>query len=151
MDNLLSARTAIVTGGSRGIGKAIAAQFVQQGASVAIFGINPEKGKETLQELQAIVQEGQKASFYQVDIVKSVQVEEVIDQVYADFGQVDILVNNAGVTRDNLLMRLSEEDWETVLNTNLKSVYNTCRSVVRPMMKARSGKIINISSVVGLM
>jgi 3-oxoacyl-[acyl-carrier protein] reductase len=151
MEKLLSTKTAIITGGTRGIGKAIALLFAGQGASVAIFGTNPEKGRAALQELQALVQDGQKIAFYQIDVQMSEQVEKTIAQVQVDFGQVDILVNNAGVTRDNLLMRLSEEDWETVLNTNLKSVYNTCRSVVRPMMKARQGKIINITSVVGLM
>jgi 3-oxoacyl-[acyl-carrier protein] reductase len=151
MMNLLSDKTAIITGGSRGIGKAIALGFAGQGASIAIFGTHPEKGKEALQQLQAQALEGQKVSFYQLDVSDNAQVEKAVEQVYADFGQVDILVNNAGVTRDNLLMRLSEEDWETVLNTNLKSIYSTCRAVVRPMMKARQGKIINISSVVGLM
>lgn len=151
MQRLLADKKAIVTGGTRGIGKAIARGFIEQGASVAIFGTNPEKGKAAQEDLQTHLQEGQKCLFYQVDVANSQEVEKVINQVYTDFGQVDILVNNAGVTRDNLLMRISEQDWETVLNTNLKSIYNTCRSVVRPMMKSRQGKIINISSVVGLM
>jgi 3-oxoacyl-[acyl-carrier protein] reductase len=151
MERLLSGKIALVTGGSRGIGKAIAARFIGQGASVAIFSTNQEKGQETLQELQRIAQEGQKIAFYQVDVAHSAQVEKVVEQVYTDFGHIDILVNNAGVTRDNLLMRLSEEDWEVVLNTNLKSVYNTCRIIVRSMLKARQGKIINITSIVALM
>lgn len=161
MEKLLAGKTAIITGGSRGIGKAIARLYVEQGAKVALFGTNPDKGKEAaleLQDLQLGLQLGlqhgllhdQKVAFYQVDVASCAQVEQVINQVYAEFGQVDILVNNAGVTRDHLLMRLSEEDWETVLNTNLKSVYNTCRAVIRPMMKNRQGKIINITSVVGL-
>lgn len=148
---LLSKQTAIVTGGTRGIGKGIAARFIEQGASVAIFGTNPERGNEALNELQALASEGQKVAFYQVDVGDAKQVETSIEQVYADFGHVDILVNNAGITRDNLLMRLSEDDWEQVITINLKSVYNTCRAVIRPMMKARKGKIINITSVVGLM
>ena len=147
---MLTDKIAIVTGGTRGIGKAIASRFVEEGASVALFGTNSEKGTEVAQALQSQLQEGQKVLFYKVDVAHSSQVEQVINQVYSDFGRVDILVNNAGVTRDNLLMRLSEEEWATVLNTNLKSVFNTCRMVVRPMMKARSGKIINITSVVGL-
>lgn len=150
MEKLLKDKTAIITGGSRGIGKAIASRFLEQGASIAIFGTNAEKGKEALEALKTLMGEGQKCSFYQVDVADSAQVEKTIGQVYTDFGNVDILVNNAGVTRDNLLMRLSETDWESVINTNLKSIYNTCRSVVRPMMKSRQGKIINITSVVGL-
>ena len=148
---LLSDKTAVVTGGTRGIGKRIAARFIQQGASVAIFGRLAESGNEALQELQALANEGQKVSFYQVDVSDTGRVKASMEQVYQDFGHVDILVNNAGITRDNLLMRLSEDDWEMVININLKSVYNTCRVVIRSMMKARKGKIINIASVVGVM
>ncbi len=144
-------KTAVITGGTRGIGKAIATSFVNQGAHVAIFGTNPEKGNETLEQLKSHAQGDQKVAFYKVDVSDSAQVEQVINQVYTDFGQVDILINNAGITRDNLLMRLSDQDWDAVINTNLKSVYNTCKAVVRPMTKARAGKIINITSVVGIM
>lgn len=150
MEKLLMNQTAVVTGGTRGIGKAIALRFAQEGASVAICGTNPEKGQETLLELQAHLSGDQKAAFYQVDVASGTQVEKTMAQIYADFGHIEILVNNAGITRDNLLMRLSEEDWNSVLDTNLKSVYLTCRAVIRTMMKARQGKIINISSVVGL-
>ncbi|MCC5831787.1 MAG: 3-oxoacyl-ACP reductase FabG [Chlamydiales bacterium] len=148
---LLAEKRAIVTGGTRGIGKGIAAAFIEQGASVAVFGTSESRGAEALKELQARAFEGQKIAFYKVDVADTKQVEATIQQVCNDFGGVDILVNNAGITRDGLLMRLSEDDWEEVINTNLKSVYNTCRSVIRPMMKARQGKIINITSVVGLM
>lgn len=156
MENgLLAEKTAVITGGSRGIGKAIAAIFIEQGASVAIFGTNRETGEAALKELQELCQpdnisHAAKVAFYQVDVGKSEQVEQAMNLVMADFGKIDILVNNAGVTRDNLLMRLSEDDWDKVLETNLKSVYNTCRTVVRPLMKARQGKIINITSVIGL-
>ena len=150
MHKLLTGKTAIVTGGTRGIGKAITSLFLEQGAAVAVFGTNRAKGEEAVLEFQSQIQEGQKCLFYQVDVSNTDQVEKTVAQVFVDFGQVDVLVNNAGVTRDNLLMRLSEADWETVLNTNLKSIYNTCRSVVRPMMKVRKGKIINITSIVGL-
>lgn len=149
--SLLKGERAIVTGGTRGIGKGIARRFIEEGASVALFGTNPEKGNETLNELQALAKAGQKVAFYQVDVGSSEQVKASIDQVYQDFGGVDILVNNAGITRDNLLMRLSEADWDLVLTTNLKAVFNTCQAVVRPMLKARKGKIVNITSVVGLM
>lgn len=148
---LLADQTAIVTGGTRGIGKGIAARFIEQGASVAVFGTNPQRGSEALKELQSLAKDGQKVAFYQVDVSDAKQVETSIDKVYKDFGHVDILINNAGITRDHLLMRLQEEDWEDVINTNLKSVYHTSRAVIRPMMKARKGKIINITSVVGLM
>lgn len=150
MEKLLTNQTAVVTGGTRGIGKAIALRLAEEGASVAICGTNPEKGNATLAELQALMSGDQKAAFYQVDVANGTQVEEMIAQIYADFGHIEILVNNAGITRDNLLMRLSEEDWDNVLNTNLKSIYLMCRAVIRTMMKARQGKIINISSVVGL-
>ncbi len=148
---LLADQVAIVTGGTRGIGKGIAACFIEQGASVAIFGTNPERGNEAAKELQASAPEGQKVTFYQVDVGDAKQVASTLEQVYNDFGHVDVLVNNAGITRDSLLMRLTEEDWEQVININLKSIYNTCRGVIRPMIKARRGKIINITSVVGLM
>jgi 3-oxoacyl-[acyl-carrier protein] reductase len=151
MHSLLASKTAIVTGGTRGIGRAIAECFAKQGASVALFGTNREKGEAAAQELQSQVAPNQKITFYQVDVADNAQVEKTIEQVYADFGNIDILVNNAGITRDNLLMRLTPEDWDVVLNTNLKSVFNTCKAVIRAMMKARGGKIINITSVVGLM
>ncbi len=151
MNQLLEKKVAVVTGGSRGIGKAIARLYVQQGASVAILGTNLEKGTEAASELRTLLQQDQKILFYQADVADSAQVEKTMEQIYGDFGQIDILVNNAGVTRDNLLMRLSEADWDRVLNTNLKSIFNTCKAVIRPMMKNRQGKIINITSVVGLM
>ena len=147
---LLSSQIAIITGGTRGIGKGIAIRFIEEGASVAIFGTNPERGKEALKELQSVAKEGQKLSFYEVDVGDTQKVEMTIEQVYQDFGNIDILVNNAGITRDNLLMRLSEDDWDQVINVNLKSAYNTSRAVIRSMMKVRKGKIINITSVVGL-
>lgn len=151
MNRLLTGKKAIVTGGSRGIGKAIVTSFAEQGASVALFGTNLEKGQQTAQEIQSQVGGELKIQFYQIDVADTAQVEKGIEQVYADFGSIDILVNNAGITRDNLLMRLSPEDWDSVLTTNLKSVYNTCRAVIRPMIKQRQGKIINITSVIGLM
>lgn len=150
MDKLLSNKKALITGGTRGIGKAIARCFAEHGASLALFGMNAERGKQVVEELQPYLESDQKVLFYQVDVGDSQATESAIAKVYGELGQVDILVNNAGVTRDNLLMKMSEEEWEKVLNTNLKSLYNTCRQVVRPMMKARSGKIINIASVVGL-
>jgi 3-oxoacyl-[acyl-carrier protein] reductase len=151
MEKLLSNKNAIVTGGTRGIGRSIAKIFVEHGASVIIFGTNPDKGQEAIEEISSGLGPLQKILFYQVDVGNTIEVDEVMKKILQDWGgRVDILVNNAGVTRDNLLMRLSEEDWRQVIDTNLKSIFNTCRALARPMMKARQGKIINISSVVGL-
>ncbi|MCB1180987.1 MAG: 3-oxoacyl-ACP reductase FabG [Chlamydiia bacterium] len=152
MKALLKNKIAIITGGTRGIGKAIAKCFIEQGASCALLGVNEKRGEETANELQKFIQDSsQKVAFFSVDVADYKAVNANFGKIQEEFGPIDILVNNAGVTRDNLLMRISEEDWEAVINTNLKSVYNTCRSIVRPMMKSRKGKIINITSVVGLM
>lgn len=148
---LLMKKTAIVTGGTAGIGKAIALLYAEQGADVAIFGTNQTRAEQTLQELQALqMHPDQKFAAHIVDVSNYKQTEQVIQTILSSWGKVDILVNNAGITRDNLLMKMSEEDWDLVLDVNLKSAYNTCRPLVRSMMKARSGVIINISSVVGL-
>jgi len=144
---MLKDKIAIVTGGTRGIGFAIAKRFLEEGAHVALFGTNSERGKEAAERLGA---SGQRVRFYQVDVSNDEMVDAAINRVIEELGPIDILVNNAGITRDGLLMKMKEEDWNAVLDTNLKSVYSSCKSVVRPMMKARAGKIINITSVVGL-
>lgn len=151
MNKLLSGQNVIITGGTRGIGLAIAKRFAEQGASLAIFGRNPERGAAAVKEIEALTEGDQKVKFYSLDIAEGSQVEETIKKVYIDFETIDVLINNAGITRDALLMRLKPEDWDHVINTNLTSIYSTCRAVVRPMMKARQGKIINVTSVVGLM
>ena len=149
--NLLQGKCALVTGGTAGIGKAIATLFVEEGADVAIFGTSSERAKLALQEMEALrVRPEQKILSFLLDVSKAKEVDEAIERLLSEFGGVDILVNNAGITRDNLLMKMSEEDWDRVLDVNLKSIYNTCRCLARPMMKARSGSIINISSVIGL-
>ena len=149
---LLAGKTAIVTGASLGIGKAIAALFVEHGASVAVVATNKERAEKAVQELEAIKRfPEQRIVPLLVDVSKTADVEAAIQKLLGEWGKIDILVNNAGITRDNLLMKMSEEDWDAVLDVNLKSVYNTCKALTRPMMKARSGVIINISSVVGLM
>lgn len=140
----------VVTGGTAGIGKEIALQFAANGAKVAILGTNKERGAQVVSECQRLSQSPQSIVFYPVDVAKTTEVENTLKQIYESFGSVDVLVNNAGITRDQLLMKMSEEEWDAVLNTNVKSCYNTCKAVVRPMMKARKGVIINISSVVGL-
>ncbi len=149
---LLAGKSALITGASVGIGKAIAMQFVEHGADVAIIATNQERLNKAVQELETLKQSStQKILPLLVDVSKTKEVETAIQQLLSAFGKVDILVNNAGITKDNLLMKMSEEDWDAVLDINLKSVYNTCKALSRPMMKARSGVIINISSVVGLM
>lgn len=150
MKHLLSDQVAIITGGNAGIGKAIALKFAEEGAKVAIFGTNQENGLKTLEEISRLVPNC-KAQFYLVDVSQTQTVDESIKKVIEDFGQIDILVNNAGITADQLLMKMSENDWDRVIDINLKSCYNTCKAVVRGMMKAKKGRIINISSVVGLM
>lgn len=144
----LKGQVALVTGGTAGIGKAIALLFAETGADVIIFGTNAERAEKTVSELKA-AGAGKAASFL-VNVAKTQEVEQAMEKILAEFGKVDILVNNAGITKDNLLMKMSEEDWDLVIDTNLKSAYNTCKALVRPMMKARSGCIINISSVIGL-
>lgn len=150
MKNLLHDQVAVITGGNVGIGKAIASKLAEEGARVAILGTNPETGNATSEEIKQAYPASQ-AKFYAVDVSKTNAVDETLKKVQEDFGQVDILVNNAGITADQLLMKMSEEEWDKVLDINLKSCYNTCRAVVRSMMKAKKGKIINVSSVVGLM
>lgn len=151
MTGSLVGKKALITGGTRGIGRAIANRFAQEGASLIIFGTNEEKGREVASELSSQAIEGQKISFLKVDVRKGQEVDEGMKRVLEEFGAIDILVNNAGVTRDNLLMRMTEEEWDEVNQVNLKALYHTCKAVIRHMMKARSGKIINITSVVGLM
>ena len=145
---LLDGKTALVTGASKGIGRAIAREFASQGAQVAFtYLTSVEKGKALVKELEKL---GAKAKGYRSDASKLEAAEDLINQVVADFGALDILVNNAGITRDNLLMRMSEEHWDEVIGTNLKSVFNTVKAATRTFMKQRSGSIINITSVVGL-
>jgi len=149
--NLLQNKKTLITGGTAGIGKEIARCFARQGASVAIFGTNEERAKQVIQELEELkVFPEQQFSFEIVNVADKKQIEESVQRLLNAWGQIDVLVNNAGITRDNLLMKMTEEDWDEVLDVNLKSVYNTCQTLIRPMIKAKSGKIINISSVVGL-
>ncbi len=149
MKDLLANQVAVVTGGNAGIGKAIALKLAEEGARVAILGMNVETGAATIEEIKRFTPSRQ-ANFYAVDVSKTIPVNETIKKILEEWGQIDILVNNAGITADQLLMKMSEEEWDRVLAVNLKSCYNTCRAVVRSMMKAKRGKIINISSVVGL-
>lgn len=147
---MIHKKKAIVTGGTAGIGKAIALLFARQGADVAIFGTNEQRAQEVLEELRhSRVSEEQEFRSVLADLSQTKDVHTAIEGLLSCWGQIDILVNNAGVTRDNLLMRMSEEDWDFVIDVNLKSVYNTCHALARSMMKAKKGKIINITSVIG--
>lgn len=149
MNDMLKGQTAIVTGGTAGIGAAIAKQFAAQGAYVAIFGSNEERGNQIVNEIKATPHSAGGA-FYQVNVANLSEVEQAIKKIQEERGNVDILVNNAGITRDQLLMKMSEEDWDNVMAVNVKSCYNTCRVLTRAFLRAKKGKIINISSVVGL-
>ena len=145
---LLEGKTAVITGGSRGIGKGIALRFASEGADIAITNIiDNDEFAEAVKEIQAL---GVKAKGYVSDASVYAEAEKVIDEIVRDFGKIDILVNNAGITRDTLLMRMTEEQWDQVITVNLKSVFNLTKAAIKPMMKQKNGSIINMSSVVGL-
>ncbi|SDC40193.1 3-oxoacyl-[acyl-carrier-protein] reductase [Shouchella lonarensis] len=146
---MLENQTAIVTGASRGIGKAIAFELAKAGANVVVnYAGSEARAAEVVAEIQAL---GREAVAYQADVSQSEQVTAMIKDTLAQFGKIDILVNNAGITRDNLLMRMKEQEWDEVLDINLKGVFHCAKAVSRSMMKQRSGRIINVASVVGVM
>lgn len=146
--NLLEGKTALITGASKGIGKAIAIKFAGEGANIAFTDLNYDDNMEATEaELKAL---GVKAKGYVSNAASYNDSEKLIEAVVADFERIDILVNNAGITRDSLLMRMQEKDWDMVINVNLKSVFNLTKAVQRIMMKQRIGSIINMSSVVGV-
>lgn len=145
---LLQGKVALVTGASKGIGNAVAKKFAAQGADVAFTYLSSvEKGEALEKELAAM---GIKAKGYRSDASDYAAAEQLINSVVEDFGKLDVLVNNAGITKDNLLMRMTEEMWDTVINVNLKSCFNTVKAATRTFMKQKSGSIINMTSVVGL-
>ena len=143
-----SGKVSLVTGASQGIGEAIALELAQAGAEVILLDIQMDKLEEVTQRIQ---QAGGKAAAYEVDVSQFDQVADVIGTVIKNHGKVDHLVNNAGITRDNLLMRMKEEEWDAVISVNLKGIFNLSKAVIRPMMSNRYGRIVNISSVVGMM
>jgi len=146
---MLNGKIALVTGASRGIGKAIALTLAEAGADVVVNYAGSEQAAEDV--VQAIRSLGRRAEKVQANVSQSAQVEEMVKFTLETFGKLDILVNNAGITRDNLIMRMKEEEFDEVIDTNLKGVFNCVKAVTRPMMKQRSGTIINISSVVGVL
>jgi len=146
--DLLKGKVAIVTGAARGIGRMIALKFAEEGADVAFTDLSKDENMDSLEkELAAL---GVKAKGYVSDASNYEQAHQVADRVAEDFGKIDILVNNAGITRDTLLMRMDEEMWDLVIKVNLKSVFNFTKAVQKYMLKARTGSIINMSSVVGV-
>ena len=145
---LLEGKIALITGASRGIGKGIAQRFVAEGATVVFtYRSSDEKARELEAELTA---KGGTAKGFKSDAGDFTQAGELVENVVKEFGTIDIVINNAGITRDNLLMRMSEEHWDEIMDVNLKSVFNLTKAVMRTMLKARSGSIINMSSVVGV-
>lgn len=143
----LANQIAVVTGAGRGIGRAIALKFAAEGADIVVVSRTVENSERVAAEIRAL---GRKAWAYAVDVADAASVNAAADKILAECGRVDILVNNAGVTRDGLLMRMSDEDWDTVLNTNLRGGFLVTRAFCRAMLKQRSGRIINVASVIGL-
>jgi len=145
---LLDGKNVLITGASKGIGRAIAIRCAQNGANVGFTYLSSvEKGQALEAELAAF---GVKAKGYRSDASQMAAAEDLVSQFATDFGKLDVLVNNAGITRDTLLMRMSEQQWDEVINTNLKSVFNVTKAAIKPMMKEKNGSIINITSVVGV-
>jgi 3-oxoacyl-[acyl-carrier protein] reductase len=147
---LLEGKVALITGGSRGIGAAIVKKFAEQGANVAFtYRSSEEQAAAVAAEAEGLC-EGITVKGYKSDASSFDQTKDLIAEVLKEFGQIDVLVNNAGITRDNLLMRMSEQQWDDVMETNLKSIFNFTKNIMRPMLKARKGSIINITSIVGV-
>ena len=144
----LEGKGALVTGGARGIGREIALLFAKEGADVVICDVNLETASATQKEIEAL---GRRSMSFQTDVTLLKSIEEMVNLVLDNFKHLDILVNNAGITKDNLLLRMSEEDWDKVLAVNLKGVFNCTKAVSRSMIKQRYGKIINIASIIGIM
>ena len=144
----LENKIALVTGAARGIGQAIAVQLAADGADLALCDVQAEWLADTAAKVQAL---GRRSQAYAMDVAQGAAVTEAVNKILADFGRIDVLVNNAGITRDTLLIRMSEEDWDAVLDINLKGAFLVTKAVVKFMMKQRSGAIVNIASVVGVM
>ena len=144
---MLKDKVALITGGGQGIGKEISILFAQQGADIAVFDLNQEALDKTTTEIMALNREGLGLS---VDVSKFNEVQEAIQKVVDKFGKISILVNNAGITRDALILRMREEEWDAVLDINLKGVFNCTKGVSKIMLKQREGKIVNISSIIGI-
>lgn len=149
--SLLSGKTAIVTGAARGIGEAVAICFAEQGANVAFTYVSESSAEKATLLEQKLTGLGVKAKAYRSNAADFAACEQLVNDVLAEFGQIDILINNAGISKDNLLLRMTPEQWNDVIQVNLNSVFNMTKQVIKPMMKAKSGAIINMSSVIGEM
>ncbi len=145
---LLENKVAVITGASRGIGEAIALAFAEQGAHIAFSYVSSDEKAKALQE--KLMQKGVKAKAYKSNAAVYTDCEAMVNDVVKEWGTVDVCVNNAGISKDNLILRLTPEQWDEVMNVNLKSVYNMTKQVIKPMMKAKQGSIINMSSIVGV-
>ena len=145
---LLEGKVALITGASRGIGKGIAEKFAEHGANIAFTYLSSDEKAKALE--QELASKGIKAKGYKSDAAKFDAAEKLINDIVEEFGTVDVVINNAGITRDTLLMRMTEQQWDEVIETNLKSVFNVTKAVQRTMLKQRSGSIVNLSSVVGV-
>ncbi len=146
---MLEHKVALVTGASRGIGKEVALELARNGADVVVnYSGSEEAANIVVSEIEKL---GRKAIAFKANVASLSEVEAMFKETINQFGKIDILVNNAGITRDNLMMRMKEAEWDAVINTNLKGVYNCMKAATRPMMKQKSGKIVNISSVVGIL
>ena len=145
---LLSGKVALITGGSRGIGEAIVMKYAEEGADIAFTYVSSEE--KALAVVAAAEQKGVRVKAYKSDASDYAQAESLVNEVVETFGKIDILINNAGITKDTLMLRMSEEQWDQVMHVNLKSVFNLTKHILKPMMKNRSGSIINMSSVVGV-
>jgi 3-oxoacyl-[acyl-carrier protein] reductase len=144
----LEGKVALITGGARGIGQAIAMTFAREGADIVVADVNLEIAQKTASEIENL---GRKALALEMDVTNYDLVEAGINKILDKMGKVDILVNNAGITKDNLVLRMSQADWDAVINVNLKGTFNCIKAVSRPMIKQRSGRIISIASIIGLM
>ncbi|ERM19447.1 3-oxoacyl-[acyl-carrier-protein] reductase [Brevibacillus laterosporus] len=146
---MLEGKVALITGASRGIGRAIALKYAEAGANIIVnYSGNEAKAQETVAEIEKL---GREAIMIRANVGNTEEAENMVKEALERFGKIDILVNNAGITRDNLLMRMKESEWDEVINVNLKGVFNMTKALTRPMMKQRSGSIINITSVVGVL
>ena len=144
---LLENKVALVTGAARGIGKAIALTLAGEGADIAVSDVNLEGAESAAEEIES---RGRQTLVSRMDVSKIKEVNEMVDKILDKFGRIDILINNAGITADSLLIRMKEADWDKVIEINLKGSFNCLKAVAKPMMKARSGKVVNMASVIGL-
>jgi 3-oxoacyl-[acyl-carrier protein] reductase len=143
----LKDKVALITGGARGIGKAIAMKFAQEGSDIVVADVNLEEAEKTAKEIESM---GRKSLALTLDVTDYVKTEEAVNKVLDKFSKIDILVNNAGITKDNLLLRMGQPEWDAVINVNLKGTFNCTKAVARPMIKQRQGRIVNIASIIGI-